>query len=234
MQVPIQSRTALWDQVWEEYDQRRQTTPAPACRPASWPVPLPAAPLAPAPLAPAPLAPRVARRRRGAGWQRGVRCLAALCIIVGATTYATAPILAAARVGKALATGDVAGLQAAVDWQSLSPALRQGMEATVRDSDGGASGFLAGMADEMARGLATPEGLMALMRERLAAGPGSGGMGMIGAIRPASGGRLQVALHAPGENREAMTVTLALRDALSLRWQVVGLEVPRPLPGWEG
>lgn len=207
MAILTQNRSALWDQVWAEYDVRRGKAPAPP----------------PRPQAPA------GRSRRGAAWGRRLRGLAALGIVCGATAFATAPILTAARVGQALAAGDVAGLEAAVDWQTLSPALRQGMDAAVRDSGGGAAAFLAGMADEMAQGMATPQGLLAVMRERLPAGTGVGGMAMIGAIRPVEGGRWQVALHAPGESREALTVTLALRDALSWRWRVVGVEVPAAL-----
>lgn len=238
MPIPIQARTALWDQVWDEYDLRQDRGPALATTlaPTLAPTLLPT-------LGHTPKAMPAARRGRGAAWGRRLRGMAALCIVLGATAFATAPIVAAARVGQALASGDVAQLQMAVDWQSLSPALRHGMDAAIQGnglgsgssggSGGGAATFLAGMADEMMQGLATPAGLMALVRPRLPAEGGLGGMGMIGAIRPVGGGRWQVALHAPGESREALTVTLALRDALTMHWQVVGLDVPRLLAEWE-
>lgn len=194
MRQTIQDRAALWEQVWAEYDARHAGTPALIARAA--PVPKP---------------------RRRAPW-RGLRLCAAFALLGLVGAYATAPFIAAAQLGEALASGDAARIAGRVDWAGLRPAL------PASGLDGQAGVFLAAMADDIARGMATPAGLAELGRERMA--HATTGLSMIGAIRPISAGRMQVSLHGPAAREEAMSVTLALTDPWRLRWQMVGFHVP--------
>ncbi len=204
----IQTDAAIWDQVWAEYDTRRQQEPA-------------------------RIQPVVAPTRQRPAWGRRLRGLAALCIVLSATAYAVAPVLAAARMGEALASGDALALEAAVDWSGVGAALNQEMATATQGHSPAATAFLQGMVTDVAQGLATPAGLMGLLRGRL---PGRAqGVDMIGAVRPLNATHLQVALHAPGDAQRALSVTLALHDPLRLRWRVVGMVVaPAPLPDWGG
>jgi hypothetical protein len=198
MQDRRHGQADLWKQVWHEYDARRREPPRPAA---------------------ATILPERRRRPRG----RALRSLLACCIVVGTTTYALAPLMAAARLGQALAAGDIAWLTEAVDWAEISPTLSETMLAGVTGHDGQAAAFLRGMAQEVARGMATPDGMTTLMRDRLPRG--STGHGMIGHFRPIDATRWEVALHAPGERDQALSITLSLRDPLRLRWQVTGMTV---------
>ena len=193
MRQTMQDRAALWEQVWAEYDARQGTTPA---------------------LLPAAASPP---RRRRAAW-RSLRLAAAFALLGLVSAYATAPFIAAAQLGEALASGDAGRIANHVDWAELRPAL------PASGLDGQAGAFLAAMADDIARGMATPAGLAHLGRERMA--HSTTGLSMIGAVRPLSAGRMQVSLHGPAEREEALSVTLALTDPWRLRWQVVGLHVP--------
>lgn len=205
MQERRQGDADLWEQVWQEYDARRQA-PQAACA-------VPAAP------------PERRRRPRG----RGLRMLLACCIVCSATGYAVAPLLAAARLGEALAEGDTAWLTEAVDWRSISPGLSATMLADAGSHDGRAAAFLRGMAEDVAQGMATPDGLTGLLRGRLPRG--ASGPGMIGSFRPLDATRWEVALHAPGERLSALNVTLSLRDPLRMRWQVTGMALGREWGG---
>ncbi|MBC7432286.1 MAG: DUF2939 domain-containing protein [Rubritepida sp.] len=202
MQEPREGQADLWEQVWREYDSRR-SAPAVAALPVV----------------------RVERRRRPRG--RGVRALLASCIMVSVVCYAVAPLLAAARLGEALAAGDTAWLTEAVDWRQVSPALSEAMLAGATGHSDQAQAFLRDMAQDVARGMATPDGMAGLLRERLPRGShgATSGMGMIGSIRPLDATRWEVALHAPGEAQQALSITLSLRDAWRLRWQVTGMAV---------
>lgn len=198
----------LWEQVWQEYDARRLN---------------PVRPAAPPPI-------RVERRRKPRG--RGIRGLLACCIVASVTGYAAAPLIAAARLGEALAAGDTAWLHEAVDWDGLSPSLSDTMLASTAGHDGQAAAFLRGMVDDIARGMATPHGMSGLLRERLPRG--SSGPGMIGRFRPLHATRWEVALHAPGEALQTVNLTLSLRDPWRLRWQVTGMALamrPRDMGG---
>ena len=95
--------------------------------------------------------------------------------------------------------------------------------------DSQATAFLRGMAQDVARGMATPDGLTSLLRDRLPRG--TSGANMIGSIRPLDATRGEVALHAPGEQQSALNITLSLRDPWSLRWQVTGMALGRDLGG---
>lgn len=194
MRPSIHDRAALWEQVWAEYDARHAAPPATA--------------------APASLA---SPRRRRAPW-RVMRLASAFGLLALVSAYAAAPFVAAAQLGEALASGDAGRIAGHVDWAELRPAL------PASGLDGEAGAFLAAMADDIARGMATPAGLARLGRERMA--HATTGLSMIGAVRPLSAGRVQVSLHAPAEREEALSVTLALTDPWRLRWQVVGLHVP--------
>ena len=202
-----QRQAELWEQVWQEYDARRREPSRTTA-----PVPLPE------------------RRRRPRG--RALRAMLACCIVFSVTVYATAPLVAAARMGEALAAGDTAWLTDAVDWAAISPALSDTMLAGTAGHDDQAAAFLRGMARDVARGMATPEGMTGLLRDRLPRG--SPGHGMIGSFRPLDATRWEVALHAPGEREKALSLTLSLRDPLRMRWQVTGMAVadrPRDLGG---
>lgn len=208
MQAPRQDQSDLWEQVWREYDTRKR---APA-----------AAPVA------AALRPERRRRPRG----RAMRALLACSIVVSAAGYAVAPLLAAARLGEALAAGDTAWLTEAVDWNGVTPGFSETMLAGATGHDGQAAAFLRGMAEDVARGMATPDGMAGLLRDRLPRG--SSGPGMIGSFRPLDATRWEVALHAPGEAMRTLNVTLSLRDPLRMRWQVTGMALadrPRDLGG---
>ena len=205
MQDKHQGQAELWEQIWQEYDARHKAPPA----------------------APASPAHRIERRRRPRG--RGLRMLMALCIVLSATGYAVAPLMAAARLGEALAAGDTAWLTEAVDWDTISPALSETMLADAGAHDSQATAFLRGMAQDVARGMATPDGLTRLLRNRLPRG--TPGANMIGSIRPLDATRWEVALHAPGEQQSALNITLSLRDPWSLRWQVTGMALGRDLGG---
>lgn len=168
---------------------------------------------APAPIVP-PAAPP-ARRKRSF---RTLRLAAAFGLLGLVSAYAAAPFLAAAELGDALASGDAARIAERVDWAELRPVLPPS------GLDGKAGEFLAAMAEDIGRGMATPAALASLGRERMA--HGASGLGMIGAIRPISAGRMEIALHGNGGGAQALSVTLALTDPWRLRWQVVGLHVP--------
>ncbi len=201
----IQANASLWDQVWEEYDRRQRSMPA--LQAAGPP----------------------ARPRPKAAWGRRLRMAVAAGIVASATAYALMPLLAAARMGEALVAGNAGTLAMAVDWTSLPEGIDRAMGESIEQHSGAAAAFLTGMAGEVRGALATPEGLLAVLRDRLPIGQPVNGLGMIGAIQPLDGRRLRVGLHAPGDGREAVTITLALHDLLRLRWQVVGLELPPPL-----
>lgn len=194
MQKPIQGRAAIWEQVWAEYDARHAGTPSP----------IEVAPASPSP-------------PRRAPW-RSLRLGAAFALLGLVGAYAAAPFIAAAQLGEALASGDAARIASRVDWAGLRPALPPS------GLDGQAGVFLAAMADDIARGMATPAALAHLGRERMA--DARAGLSMIGAIRPISAGRMQVSLHGPAAREEALSVTLALTDPWRLRWQMVGFHVP--------
>ena len=198
MQDRRHGQAELWEQVWLEYDSRRCEPPRPA-----QPTTLPE------------------RRRRPRG--RALRALLACCIVVFTTTYAVAPLMAAARLGQALAAGDTAWLTDAVDWAELSPTLSDTMLASTTGHDGQAAAFLRDMARDVARGMATPDGMSNLLRDRLPRG--SAGHGMIGHFRPLDATRWEVALHAPGDREQTLSITLSLRDPLRMRWQVTGMTV---------
>ena len=208
MQERRQGQADLWEQVWQEYDARRRDPVPPLAAPAH----------------------RPERRRRPRG--RGLRALLACCIVASATCYAVAPLLAAARLGEALASGDTAWLAAGVDWNGVSPGLSETMLASAAGHDGQAADFLRGMADDIARGMATPEGMTGLLRDRLPRG--SAGYGMIGSFRPLDAGHWEVALHAPGEIQRTLNVTLALRDPWRLHWQVTGMALANRPPDFGG
>ncbi len=197
MQERPKRQSDLWEQVWHEYDARRQN---------------------PSPAAPTPIA-RPERRRKPRG--RALRAFLACCIVFSVGGYAAAPLLTAARLGEALASGDTAWLADAVDWNDISPGLSDTMLASTAGHDGQAATFLRSMADDVARGMATPAGMSSLLRDRLPRG--SAGPSMIGRFRPLDAMRWEVALHAPGETAQTLNITLSLRDAWTLRWQVTGM-----------
>lgn len=207
MQERRQGDADLWEQVWQQYD-RQRAAPAPP----------------PAPL-PSPMVERRSRRRTAG---RAMRGLTACGIVAAVGFYALAPVFAAARFGEALAAGDMAWLNASVDWQQVAPALSQGMVASLEGHTGTAAIFLRGMSEDVAAGMATPQGMANLLRDRLPRG--SSGSGMIGSIRPLDARHWEVALHAPGETAQAVSVTLSLADPWSMRWQVTGLRLAeRPM-----
>ena len=140
----IQAEAALWEQVWAEYDARKQQAPVAAM----------------AARAPTP-------RRAPRHWGRRLRGMAALCIVLSATAYAIAPMLAAARLGEALAAGDAGVLEQVVDWRQVHAVMAQDMAAATQGHGPGATAFLAGMAGDVAQGLASPAGLVALLRDRM-------------------------------------------------------------------
>lgn len=193
----------LWQQVWAEYDARRALPP---------------------PTSPPAMRPERRRRPRG----RGLRAALAGCILAATGAYAVAPLLAAARVGEALAAGDTAWLAQAVDWQEVSPGLQHGLMLAAAGHEGQAAAFLRAIAQDVAQGMATPDGMAGLLRERLPQG------GSIGSVRPLDPTRWEVGLHAPGRAEQALAVTLSLRDPLRLRWQVTGMTLRDRPPDWGG
>ena len=200
MRRTTQCQDDLWNDIWAEYDASRQVQ-------ASETIP----------------APPVRRRR-----PRFLRFAAAACLMGLVVAYAGAPFLAAATLGEALAAGDAQGLEQRVDWASLGPQFAASLNTQPLSPQ--ADRFLGGMARDVAQGMASPEGLLGLVRDRLPRG--AGGFGMIGAVRPLDARHWQVALHAPGEADSALHVTLALQDPLRMRWQVVGMELPPRRAEW--
>ncbi len=203
MRLAIQERRNLWEEIWREYDQGRPVSP-------------PARPV-PATIPPAP------RRRSSL-----LRVAGAMGLLGLIGTYLAAPFVAAATLGEALARGDAAGLETQVDWARLAPQFAEGLGSQPLSPQ--ADRFLAGMARDVAQGMATPEGLIAALRDRLPRD--AGGFGMIGAVRPLGAREWQVSLHAPGEADRALSVTLALQDPWRMQWQVVGVQVAPRRADW--
>ncbi|WP_164867820.1 DUF2939 domain-containing protein [Rhodovarius crocodyli] len=201
--MAIHERRDLWEEIWREYDEGR-------------PVSQPAQPVS-APARPAP-------RRRS----RLVRIAGALGLLGLLGTYLAAPFVAAATLGEALARGDAARLEAQVDWARLAPQFAEGLGSQPLSPQ--ADRFLAGMAHDVAQGMATPAGLIGALRDRLPRD--AGGFGMIGAVRPLGAREWQVSLHAPGEAEQALSVTLALQDPWRMQWQVVGVQVAPRRADW--
>jgi len=217
---------SLWDEVWDEYDARMA---ARGLRPASpFAATLPHAAVPPA-AHPAAAPPR--RPARFLPWPRGWGLRRATLALVALTgLYLTSPIASAVQFAAAVQRADPATLAERVDWTLLRPGIEARLsEITRARLAGSPPAFLLGMQSALADRLSSPEGLAALLAHHLPAeGAASFGQALRQA-RPLSPGMWQVTLASPQAPQQMVRLTLRLTDPWSLRWAVVGVELPGPL-----
>jgi len=165
---------------------------------------------------------------RGLGrFKRGLAVIACTVIAV----YAGSPVASAVQVAAAIHRGDTAALAHYIDWTTLRPALNAALAAEARRNDSQpCPDFIAGMAQDMAERLSSPGGLALLLNERLAAGGPQPARDMLSRIRMVEAGLWEVTLTSVNVPDRSAKLTLALTDAMRLRWEVQAIELPAQLP----
>ncbi len=172
--------------------------------------------------------PRAAQARkrekpRGLGrFKRGLAVIACTVIAV----YAGSPVASAVQVAAAIQRGDAAALAHYIDWTTLRPALNAALAAeTQRNDSQPMPDFITGMAQDMAERLSSPAGLALLLNERLAAGGPQPARDMLSRIRMLEAGLWEVTLTSVNVPDRSAKLTLALTDAMRLRWEVRAIEL---------
>lgn len=151
----------------------------------------------------------------------------ALMVCTMVAVYAGSPVASAVQVAAAIQRGDAAALAQHVDWVSLRPALAAALAAEAQSNDSQPMpDFISGMAQDMAVRLASPAGLAVLLNERLAMVGTLPAREMLGRVRMVEAGLWEVTLSSPDAPNRSTKLTLALVDAVRLRWEVRAIELP--------
>lgn len=164
------------------------------------------------------------------GMKRFRRVLAIMaCTLVA--VYAGSPVASAVQVAAAIQRGDAAALAHYIDWNTLRPALNAALAAETRRHDTQPMpDFITGMAQDMAERLSSPAALALLLNERLAAGGAQPARDMLSRVRMLEAGLWEVTLTSVNVPDRSAKLTLALTDAMRLRWEVQAIELPAQLP----
>jgi hypothetical protein len=174
----------------------------------------------------------VLAKRFGLHWPLGWgprRSLLALSALLG--LYLVSPIASAVQFAAALQRADRATIANHVDWSQLRPTLEAKLaDLTAARLGGPAPPFLAGMQQDMAARLASPEGLASALSQHLAAGADTRPHTLLRNVRPVDATRWEVSLASPNAPASLVTLTLQLTDPWMLNWQVVGVGLPAPVP----
>lgn len=170
------------------------------------------------------------QRAKPRGMKRFGRVLALMaCTLVA--VYAGSPVASAVQVAAAIQRGDAAALAHYIDWNTLRPALNAALAAETRRHDTQPMpDFITGMAQDMAEHLSSPAGLASLLNERLAAGSAQPARDMLSRVRMLEAGLWEVTLTSVNVPDRSAKLTLALTDAMRLRWEVQAIELPAQLP----
>lgn len=215
-----------WDEVWAEFDAReavraaqkpRAPEPAKAApQPMAEPPPGSTKPGISELTCPGPIAPR----RRS----RLPRILALMaCTLVA--VYAGSPVASAVQVAAAIQRGDAAALAQHVDWTTLRPALDAALTAEMqRNARQPMPDFITAMARDKAERLASPTGVALLLNEQMAAGGAQPARDMLSRLRMLETGVWEVTLNSGHAPDRSARLTLALTDAMRLRWDVQAIE----------
>ncbi|UPY37521.1 DUF2939 domain-containing protein [Sediminicoccus sp. KRV36] len=173
---------------------------------------------------------QAAKRQKPRGMGRFKRTLALMaCTLIA--VYAGSPVASAVQVAAAIQRGDAAALAHYIDWTTLRPALNAALAAeTQRNDSQPMPAFITGMAQDMAERLSSPAGLALLLNERLAAGGAQPARDMLSRVRMLEAGLWEVTLTSPNVPDRSAKLTLALTDAMRLRWEVQAIELPAQLP----
>ena len=169
------------------------------------------------------------RKPKPKGLGRFKRTIAMMvCTLVA--VYAGSPVASAVQVAAAIQRGDAAALAQHVDWASLRPALAAALSAEAQsNASQPMPDFISGMAQDMAGRLASPAGLAVLLNERLAVprgGSSAPAREMLSHVRMVDAGLWEVTLSSPDAPNRSAKLTLALADAVRLRWEVRAIELP--------
>lgn len=166
----------------------------------------------------APRAPAAPRRARRWPW-RGT----ALAAAVASFALLATPMAAAVNLVHAVQARDVPAVAALLDRPALAGALEDALrrDAATHLPDG-LPPFLDAMAGEVAQRLAAPEGLAAALAPRGGSAPAHH---VIRDVVPLGLDRWAVTLADPARPQRRAEVTLSL--AGPLRWQVIGVSLPR-------
>jgi len=200
-----------WDEVWAEYDARRQA-----------------------------VAPRPVPKRTGKAPPRpAIRPLARAAAGLGAGTalllcWLALPWLLSARLTLPLGTADAPALMSQLDATAVGESLRAALLREVPDGAGeGARRFLGAMAERMASSWSRPEGVSAWMAARGPGGRGEGPVAALSTLRSAratglSSFRLE---YGPRRGEDGVAFDLAWQDGA---FRVTGLrflgDAPAPFP----
>lgn len=179
-------------------------------------------------LPPPPRSPRQRRRRR--------RILAGLlgCLLLagGGGGLAVLGVRQVTGILGLIAAGDVAGLQARVDWPLLQRGLRDGLADAAHPPGGvgltqGADLYLSSLVDAVVAGQARPEGLAWVLRQRSMARVSGGALPEIAAVALPGGPVLRLDLLGdPAGFPSGVGLCLHLMDGGVLRVRLVGLLWP--------
>lgn len=215
-----------WDEVWAEFD-AREAARAPQKPRAPEPAKTALLPLAEPPLSltqpgisEVTCLGVIAPRRRS----RLPRVFALMaCTLVA--IYAGSPVASAVQVAAAIQRGDAATLAQHVDWTTLRPALDVALTAEMqRNASQPMPDFITGMARDMAERLASPTGVALLLNEQMAAGGTQPARDMLSRLRMLETGVWEVTLNSGQAPDRSARLTLALTDAMRLRWDVQAIE----------
>ena len=170
------------------------------------------------------------KRDKPRGMGRFNRVLALMACTLLAV-YVGSPVASAVQVAAAIQRGDAAALAHYMDWTTLRPALNAALAAETQRHDGQPMpDFINGMARDMAERLSSPAGLALLLNERLAAGGAQPARDMLSRVRMLEPGLWEVTLTSVNVPDRSAKLTLALTDAMRLRWEVQAIELPAQLP----
>lgn len=244
------ARINTWDEIWAEFDAREaaraaQETSSSSAGQTPAPEPTRAATRALAqprrtglPQDPAAVGANGAGRwhstqPRRQDKPRRTRRLPRIIVLLACTlvaVYAGSPVASAVQVAAAIQRGDTAALAQHVDWTTLRPALDVALAAeTQRNASQPMPDFILGMARDMAERLASPAGLALLLDGRSAGGV-QPARDLLSRMRMLEAGLWEVTLASGHVPDRSARLTLALSDAMRLRWDVQAIEFSSSSP----